>query len=74
MLRAEQWTQSFEITTKRDLHAQGVHRVHSLQETPCSLLSVTLWEDTLRYVNRRSLVQDEAESGLESGRDMQKTS
>lgn len=42
------------------------------QETPRSLPSVTLWEDTLRYVNRRSLVHDEAESGLESGRDMQK--
>lgn len=66
----EQWTQSFEITTKRDLHAQGVHT--GLQETPRSLLPVTLWEDTLRYVNRRSLVHNEAESGLESGRDMQK--
>lgn len=42
------------------------------QETPRSLPPVTLWEDTLRYVNRRSLVHDEAESGLESGRDMQK--
>jgi len=58
VLRAERWTQSSEITTKRDLREQGVH---GLQETPRSLLSVTLWEDTLRYVNRRSLAHDEAE-------------
>jgi len=58
VLRAERWTQSSEITTKRDLREQGVH---GLQETPRSLPSVTLWEDTLRYVNRRSLARDEAE-------------
>lgn len=46
------------IYKKRSLHTYTVLVIAWLR----------LWEDTLRYVNWRSLVHDEAESGLESGR------